>query len=167
VRAINEAVKALSQVAIAQIHKTTSEIYRVPRRLRAQWNARTIARLAVQFLAVEFLIGKVLEKLIESKAPSVLDRLHFSVTEGIITAIVALLLFFLSIPAEKQIDAWFLASYKRLLQKLVADRVTTYWVTYNLLLRIFAGCKAEIDKLKNNLPGTAGEIPPAEGAKAS
>jgi hypothetical protein len=112
-----------------------------------QWNLRAIARLAVKFLAIEFLIGKVLEKLLESQGKSVLERLHFGVSEGIVTAAVAVALFFLSMPAEKRIDQMSLRNYKRLLQKLVADRVTTYWATYNALLRIFTGCKEEVAKL--------------------
>ena len=78
----------------------------------------------------------------------------------------ALLLFFLSIPLEQRIDESFLASYKRLLQKLVADRVTTYWSTYNALLRLFAKFKEEIDKLiKPQDPDR--EVPPAAGGEAS
>ncbi len=60
-----------------------------------------------------------------------------------------------------------LRSYKRLLQLLVADRVATFWVTYNTLLRIFTRCKQEADKLKNKLPISGGEIPLAAGEKAS
>jgi len=160
-------MKALNRMAIAQVHRRASEIYRVPRWFRVQWNLRSIARLAVRFIAIEFLIGEILTKLLKAQGKSLAERLHFSLREGIITAAVALVLFFLSIPAEKRIDQVFLASYKRLLQKLVADRVTTYWVTYNTLLKIFTGCKAEIDKLKNKLQNPGGEIPPAAGEKAS
>jgi hypothetical protein len=166
VRRGNEAMASLNQAAIANIHERASAIYRVPRWLRVQWNLRAVARLAVKFLAIEFLIGKVLEKLLESQGKSVLERMHFGVSEAIITAAVAIVLFFLSMPAEKRIDEMSLRSYKQLLQKLVADRVTTYWATYNALLRIFTGAKEEGDKLAGR-KRSGPESPPAAGEKAS
>jgi hypothetical protein len=54
-----------------------------------------------------------------------------------------------------------------LLQKLVADGVTTHWVTYNALLRIFTRCKEEVDKLAIKLQSAGPEIPPAAGEKPS
>lgn len=167
VRTIAAAMASLNQAAIAKVHERASEIYRVPRWFRVQWNLRAVARLAVKFLAIEFLIGKVLEKFLESKGPSFLERLHFTVSEGIVTIVVAVALFFLSMPAEKRIDEISLRNYKRLLQKLVADRVTTYWATYNALLRIFTRCKEEADKLASKLQNAGPEIPPAAGEKAS
>src|SRR6185312_2857454 len=134
---IDEAMRALRQIAIAHVKRSASAIYLVPRWFRVQWNLCAVARLAVKFLAIEFLIGKVLEKLLESEGTSLAERLHFSVSESIITAVVAVVLFFLSMPAEKRIDEAFLVTYKRLLQRLVSDRVTTYWVIYNTLLRTF------------------------------
>jgi hypothetical protein len=157
----------LSQRAIERVHESASEIYRVPRWFRVQWNLRAIARLAVQILALEFLIGKVLEKLLESQGESVLERLHFTVSEGIVTIVVAIALFSLSMPAEKRIDEMSLRSYKQLLQRLVADRVTTYWATYNDLLRIFTRCKEEVAELASKLQSTGPEIPAAAGEKAS
>jgi len=164
----NEAMAALSQFAIESVHERASEIYRVPRWFRVQWNLRAITRLAVQFLALEFLIGIVLEKLLTSQGKSVLERLHFGVSEGIITAAVAVALFFLSMPAEKRIDEMSLRSYKRLLQKLVADRVATYFLTYNGLLKVFTDSKQEIAELEKELQTSALKIPlPAAGEKAS
>jgi serine/threonine protein kinase len=113
------------------------------------------------------LIGKVLEKLLESNAPSFLEKLDSTLSEWLITAGVALLLFFLSIPAAKKIDEMFLGSYKRLLQRLVANRVTTYWATYNSLLRIFAGCQAKIAEYKNALLAAEGRVRPPDDKKAS
>ena len=136
-------------------------------RFLAKWHLRTLGRLAVMFLALEFLIGKLGEKLLESEGKSVLERLHFTVGEGIITAAVALALFFLSIPAEKRIDQMSLRSYKRLLLVFVADRVTTFWETYNALLRVFTNCKQELADLEKKLQIASAEIPPAAGEKAS
>jgi hypothetical protein len=59
------------------------------------------------------------------------------------------------------------AGLERLLQKLVADGVTTHWVTYNALLRIFTRCKEEVDKLAIKLQSAGPEIPPAAGEKPS
>ena len=168
VRVGNEAMASLNQAAIANIHERASEIYRVPRWFRVQWNLLAVARLAVKFVALEFVIGKVLEKLLESEGKSVLERLHFGVSECFVTIVVAVMLLFLSRPAEKRIDEMSLRSYKRLLQKLVADRVTTYWATYNDLLRIFTRCKEEAAKLASNRKSSGPEIPPsAAGEKAS
>jgi hypothetical protein len=87
---IDEAMKALNRMAIAQVHRRASEIYRVPRWFRVQWNLRSIARLAVRFIAIEFLIGEILTKLLKAPGKSLAERLHFSLSEGIITAAVAL-----------------------------------------------------------------------------
>jgi hypothetical protein len=167
IRKMNEFMKALNQAAIEHIHQKASALYRVPRWFSVQWNMRPVARLAVQFLAIEFLIGKVLEKLLESNAPSFLEKPGSTLSEWLITAGVALLLFFLSIPAAKKIDEMFLGSYKRLLQRLVANRVTTYWATYNSLLRIFAGCQAKIAEYKNALLAAEGRVRPPDDKKAS
>jgi hypothetical protein len=109
----------------------------------------------------------VLEKLLESNGPSFFEKLHFTLSEGLITAGVALLLFFLSIPAEKKIDDMFLENYKRFLQRLVANRVTTYWATYNSLLRIFAGCQTKIAEYRNALLAAEGGVRPPDDKKAS
>ena len=162
IRKTDEFMRTLNEAAIEHIHQKASALYLVPGWFRRQWNMRTLIRLAVIFLAIDFLIGKVLEKVLESNSPSLLERLHFSLSEGLITAGIAILLFFLTIPAEKKIDELFLENYKHLLHRLVADRVTTYWTTYNSLLRVFAGCQAEIAKLRAGMqPPT--QSPPATG----
>lgn len=94
--------------------------------------------------------------------------MHFSVGEGIVTAAVAVMLFFLSMPAEKRIDEMSLRSYKRLLQKLVADRVATYFLTYNDLLKVFTDSKQKIAEFEKELQSSILKIPlPAAGEKAS
>lgn len=165
IRKTDEFMQALNEAAIEHIHQKSSVLYRVPGWFRRRWNIRIVLRLAVLFVALDFLIGKVLEKVLESNSPSLLERLHFSLSEGLITAGIAILLFFLSIPAEKKIDDLFLDNYKHLLHRLVADRVALYWATYNSLLRIFAGCQAGIAKLRAGMPAT-GQNPPATGQQA-
>ena len=152
VRKIDESMDTLRQIGINQVHDTASMIYHVPDWFRSQWNLRAVALLAVKFLAIEFAIGKLLEKLLTSGGTTVAERLHFSLSEGLISLGVVILLFFLSMPGEKRIDDAFLKSYKRLLQKLVSDRVTIYWVTYNTLLKTYIATKAKIDKLKSEVP---------------
>jgi hypothetical protein len=132
-----------------------------------QWKLRSIMQLALQFIAVEFLVGEILEKLLKAQGESIAERLHYTVSEGIVTVAVVLVLWFISGAAENRINQLFLARYKRLLQKLVADRVSTYWVTYNTLLRIFAGCEAEIEKLKSSLRRPDGEMHSAPGEEAT
>ena len=63
-------MKALNERTLAQIYSTASQIYKVPRWFLVQWNVRRIARLAVQFLAIEFLIGEILTKLLEKQGDS-------------------------------------------------------------------------------------------------
>jgi hypothetical protein len=157
----------LNRRTIDAVHRQASQIYRVRLRFLAKWHSRTLGRLVVQLLTIEFLIGKLGEKLLESQGKSVLERLHFGVNEGIITAAVAIVLFFLSMPAEKRIDQMSLRSYKRLLLMFVADRVTTFWETYNALLKVFTKCKQEMADLEKNLQIAGAEIPPAAGKKAS
>jgi hypothetical protein len=157
VKSVEEGMEALRQGAIAEVRATASEIYRAPRWFPLQWNLRRIARIAVLLVAVDFFIGKVLEKLLDEKSKPVLERLHFSQSDALVTGGVMLFLFVLSALVEKWIDVRFLPSYKRLLRKLVADRVTAYWDIYNRLLTKYAACQAQIAKLK---PGSqaSGEI---------
>jgi len=166
VRTIDESMNRLRQIAIARIQQIASAIYRVPAWFRVEWNLRAAVRLAVKFLAIEFAIGKLLEKLLTSEGTTLAKRLHFGVSEGLISLGVVILLFFLGMPAEKRIDDAFLPSYRRLLQKLVSNRVTTYWVTYNTLLKTYFAASTQIAKVSSAVQPPQ-EVPAVQSPEAS
>lgn len=143
---IDEMMLELNRITIAKVQECAAAIYSVPSWFEPQWRLRGITLLVVRFLFIEYLIGEFLKRLLEDQSKPLTERLHLSAHEWIITGAITLLLVFLGTTAEKIIDNQFLSSYKRSLRKLVADRVTTYWVTYNTLWNIFTGSQLEARK---------------------
>jgi hypothetical protein len=73
---------------------------------------------------------------------SLMKKLHFESSEIKVTIIVTLLLFFVGMKAEGKIEEIALASYRRMLMKLVASRLTVWWQSYNTLLKTYADCSS-------------------------
>lgn len=162
-RTMDQAMASLTQAAITNVSSAASGIYRVPRWFRARWDLYAVARLAAKFLAIEFFLGILLEHFLRHKEASLAEFFHFNVRELTIDVAAGIMIFVVSMPLERKLDKAFLTNYKRLLQRLVSDRVANYWITYNTLLEIYISCKAKIAEATNvkifskNLPLTKKE----------
>jgi tetratricopeptide (TPR) repeat protein len=124
--------------AAARIRATENAVYNVRFGFRARWFGFWLLRMAVLLVAGEYLLGKIIHKLLEGQGETLLERLHFGPKELTVTVIVTVLLFFVGRYAEGKIEEVALASYRRMLLKLVANRLTVWWGSYNSLLQIYA-----------------------------
>ena len=96
-----------------------------------------------------------------------LQRLHFTQSDELKTAGIMLFLFFLGMPLEKWIDDRFLESYKRLLQRLASNRGTTYWLSYNELLKTYRASQAQAAKFKTESQASGQNLQPVKSRQVS
>lgn len=150
---------------IASISDLAEKIYGVPVRYNAEWLWWSTMRFVLQIVAVAYFLDKVMfEKFItpalEKRGESLLETLSKGRREIIVGAVVVLIGFALGHFAEKVIDRWMLPKYKRPLSRIVSDRSTRLWSTYNGRLKLLAQAEQALGDLEKQIAANSAEGPP-------
>jgi hypothetical protein len=140
-RSINKTLLNINEASSKRIREAADSTYHIPLRFYAQWLWWRFRRFFIQIIAVSYLLEKIVQEVVEKGGASLLERLHFGPHEVILDVTVLFIAFFAGGFVEKRVDDWTLGSYKNTLLRVVADRFTMLWGTYNFLLKVHAVTK--------------------------
>ena len=152
-----EATQRLGQRNLAKARSLADDVYCIPFRYQAEWLWWRTVRFVVQIIAVSYFLEKVFDNFLEKRGASLFEAFNLSRRELILPALLLLIGFVLGHFVEKKIDEWTLSRYKRLLSRIVADRSSKLWTTYNILLKVLAQLKQGLSDLKKQTLGLPSE----------
>lgn len=165
-KSLNETIQLISEVAqrlgqrnLAKARSLADDVYHIPFRYQAEWLWWKAVRFVVQIIAVSYFLEKVFDKFLEKRGASLFEAFNFSRRELILPALLLLIGFVLGHVVEKKIDEWALSRYKHLLSRMVADRASKLWTTYNILLKVLAQLNQGLSDLKKQRLGLPSEEP--------
>jgi hypothetical protein len=150
-RSINKTLLSVNEASSKRIREAADSTYHIPLRFYAQWLWWRVRRFFIQIIAFSYLLEKIVHEVVEKGGASLLERLHFGPHDVILDVIVLFTAFFAGGFVEKRVDDWTLSSYKNTLLRVVADRFTTLWATYNFLLKVYAVTKDAQTELEQQL----------------
>jgi hypothetical protein len=166
---IREAVRPMRQAAlrigrrnIAVVSELADQVDSVPLRYRVEWRFWGIVRFVVQINAVAYFLEKILierdlEKALKQHGEVLFHSVSPAQKDAIVAVAVLVVGFVLGHFAEKHIDDCTLPKYKNLLSRIVSDRSSGLWVTYNTLLKVLDQTKEGLSEIEKRMRDGSGE----------
>lgn len=156
IAALAKASQRLTEANIKRVRKLAAKVYRIPFRFRVHWFWLSMIQFAVQIIVVAYVIDKVVFDGIIEKRGDVLSR-HLEIwgRELLVPGMILVIGFVAGNFVEKAIGNRALPTYKRLLSRIVSNRASTLWTTYNTLLAIMTQVNEALGELEKRAAGVA------------